>query len=90
MPRRDGRIVLHCEGEFASAGRACLRLDTAARPGVRIISGKFEGKPFSVKIKTAPGGYTLRHRGVTVLAQVATPRGAELLKKIPEKQKADT
>ena len=43
-----------------------------------------------MKIKTAPGGYTLRHRGVTVLAQVATPRGAELHKKIPEKQKADT
>ncbi|MEQ1490261.1 MAG: biotin carboxylase N-terminal domain-containing protein, partial [Terricaulis sp.] len=66
------------------------RLDTVARPGARIISGKFDGKPFSVKIKTAPGGYTLRHRGVTVLAQVATPRGAELHKKIPEKQKADT
>ena len=47
-------------------------------------------QPFSVKIKTAPGGYTLRHRGVTVLALVATPRGAELHKKIPEKQKADT
>ena len=66
------------------------RVDTATRPGARIISGKFEGQPFSVKIKTAPGGYTLRHRGVTVLALVATPRGAELFKKIPEKQKADT
>jgi propionyl-CoA carboxylase alpha chain len=66
------------------------RIDTATRPGARIISGKFEGQPFSVKIKTAPGGYTLRHRGVTVLALVATPRGAELFKKIPEKQKADT
>ena len=29
-----------------------------------------------MKIKTAPGGYTLRHRGVTVIALVATPRGA--------------
>jgi propionyl-CoA carboxylase alpha chain len=66
------------------------RIDTTTRPGARIISGKFEGKPFSVKIKTAPGGYTLRHRGVTVLALVATPRGAELHKKIPEKEKADT
>jgi len=66
------------------------RIDTATRPGARIISGKFEGQPFSVKIKTAPGGYTLRHRGVTVLALVATPRGAELVKKIPEKEKADT
>ncbi|QGZ95691.1 acetyl-CoA carboxylase biotin carboxylase subunit [Terricaulis silvestris] len=66
------------------------RIDTVTRPGARIIEGKFDGQPFSVKIKTAPGGYTLRHRGVTALALVATPRGAELFKKIPEKQKADT
>ncbi len=66
------------------------RLDTVTRPGARIIEGKFDGKPFSVKIKTAPEGYTLRHRGVTLRALVATPRGAELHKKIPEKEKADT
>ena len=66
------------------------RIDTVARPGARIISGKFDGKPFSVKIKTAPEGYTLRLRGVTARAIVATPRGADLYKKIPEKQKADT
>ena len=66
------------------------RLDTATRPGARVIEGKFDGQPFAVKIKTAPQGYTLKHRGVTLRALVATPRGAELLKKIPEKEKADT
>ncbi len=66
------------------------RVDTNARPGARIISGKFDGKPFSVKIKTAPEGYTLKLRGVTARATVATPRGADLYRKIPEKQKADT
>ncbi len=66
------------------------RLDTATRPGARIINGAFNGQPFSVKIRTAPEGYTLKLRGVTVLAMVATPRGAEMHKKIPEKQKADT
>ncbi|MBY0563242.1 MAG: acetyl/propionyl/methylcrotonyl-CoA carboxylase subunit alpha [Hyphomonadaceae bacterium] len=66
------------------------RLDTLTRPGARIVEGAFEGAPFSVKIKSAPEGYTLRHRGVTLRAAVATPRGAELLKKIPEKAKADT
>jgi len=66
------------------------RLDTASRPGARIIEGRFDGAPFAVKIKTAPEGYTLRHRGVTVRAMVATPRGADLYKKIPEKQEADT
>jgi propionyl-CoA carboxylase alpha chain len=66
------------------------RFDTVSRPGTRIISGAFDGQPFSVKVKTAPDGYTLRLRGATVHAQVATPRGAELHKKIPEKHKADT
>ena len=66
------------------------RLDTPARPGARIIEGKFEGAAFSVKLKAAPEGYTLRLRGVTARAIVASPRAAELYKKIPEKQKADT
>jgi propionyl-CoA carboxylase alpha chain len=66
------------------------RLDTQARPGARIIEGKFDGAPFSVKLKAAPEGYTLRLRGVTARAIVASPRAAELYKKIPEKQKADT
>jgi propionyl-CoA carboxylase alpha chain len=66
------------------------RFDTTTRPGARVIEGKLDGEPFAVKIKTAPEGYTLRLRGVTVRAMVATPRGAELHRKIPEKQKADT
>ncbi|HYD87981.1 MAG TPA: acetyl/propionyl/methylcrotonyl-CoA carboxylase subunit alpha [Vitreimonas sp.] len=66
------------------------RFDTETRPGARIIIGAFDGQPFAVKIKTAPEGYTLRLRGVTARATVATPRGADLHKKIPEKQKADT
>ena len=66
------------------------RFDTETRPGARIIEGAFDGAAFSVTIKTAPQGYTLRHRGITVLAMVAIPRGAELHKRIPEKQKADT
>jgi len=66
------------------------RFETTTRPGARVIEGKFDGAPFAVKIKTAPDGYTLQLRGVTVQAQVATPRGAELHQKIPEKQKADT
>src|SRR5689334_18189259 len=61
------------------------RFETTTRPGARVIEGKFDGAPFAVKIKTAPDGYTLKLRGVTVQAQVATPRGAELHQKIPEK-----
>ena len=66
------------------------RFETRTRPGASIITGTFDGEPFAVKIKTAPEGYTLRLRGVTARAAVATPRGADLHRKIPEKQKADT
>ncbi len=86
----ETRVDLDDAGATVTIDGKKHRIDTTTRPGARIISGKFEGQPFSVKIKTAPGGYTLRHRGVTVLALVATPRGAELFKKIPEKEKADT
>ncbi|MCL4716553.1 MAG: acetyl/propionyl/methylcrotonyl-CoA carboxylase subunit alpha [Hyphomonadaceae bacterium] len=66
------------------------RFEARTRPGASIITGTFDGQPFAVKIKTAPEGYTLRLRGVIARAAVATPRGADLHRKIPEKQKADT
>ena len=66
------------------------RLDSTSRPGATIIEGKFDGETFAVKIKAAPEGYTLRHRGITARALVATPRGAELHKRIPPKIPADT
>jgi propionyl-CoA carboxylase alpha chain len=66
------------------------RLETTTRPGAKVIEGAFNGDAFAVKIKTAPEGYTLKHRGVTLRALVATPRGAELHKKIPPKVAADT
>ncbi|MFZ2029029.1 MAG: acetyl/propionyl/methylcrotonyl-CoA carboxylase subunit alpha [Vitreimonas sp.] len=84
------RVDLDDSGaEVAIDGRK-HRFNTTTRPGARVIEGVFDGAPFAVKIKTAPDGYTLKLRGVTVQAQVATPRGAELHQKIPEKQKADT
>jgi propionyl-CoA carboxylase alpha chain len=66
------------------------RLDTQTRPGAKVIEGAFNGEPFAVKIKSAPEGYTLKHRGVSLKTLVATPRGAELHKKIPPKAPADT
>ncbi len=60
------------------------------RPGGRVFEGVFDGAPFAVKMKVDPEGYPLRLRGVTVRALVASPRGAELHKRIPEKEKADT
>ncbi|MDX2275360.1 MAG: acetyl/propionyl/methylcrotonyl-CoA carboxylase subunit alpha [Hyphomonadaceae bacterium] len=66
------------------------RLDTDTKPGAKVIEGAFDGAPFAVKIKTGPEGYVLKHRGIALKVLVATPRGAELLKKIPPKVAADT
>jgi len=90
------KVHHHTEVDLDQTGATVLidgkthRFDTPARPGARVIEGRFDGAPFAVKVKTAPEGYTMRHRGVIARALVATPRGAELYKKIPEKQKADT
>ena len=100
-PRQDWIVIVEGEHhrvdvELDDAGAAITlngkkhRIDTASRPGVRVIEGQFDGQPFAVKVGSAPDGYTLKVRGVTLRALVATPRGAELHKKIPEKKKADT
>ncbi len=83
-------VALDDKGATVTVDGKAHRLDTDARPGARIIEGKFDGKPFAVKLKAEPQGYQLRHRGITARAIVASPRAAELYKKIPEKQKADT
>ncbi len=83
-------VALDQRGASVTVDGKTHRLDTDARPGARIISGDFDGQPFAVKIKAAPEGYTLRTRGVTARAIVCSPRAAELYKRIPEKQKADT
>ncbi|MDX2276003.1 MAG: acetyl/propionyl/methylcrotonyl-CoA carboxylase subunit alpha [Hyphomonadaceae bacterium] len=66
------------------------RIDTATRPGAKVIEGAFDGEAFAVKIKSSPEGYVLKYRGIALKVLVATPRGAELHKKIPPKVAADT
>ena len=71
------------------AGKAHT-LKTAWGPGDKVMSGVFDGAPFSVKLREQSEGYVLRLRGVAQRLIVASPRGAELHKKIPPKPKADT
>ncbi|MET0183711.1 MAG: acetyl/propionyl/methylcrotonyl-CoA carboxylase subunit alpha [Caulobacterales bacterium] len=65
-------------------------LKTSWTPGVKVVEGALDGQPFAVKFAAKTEGYVLKLRGVSIRAIVASPRGAELHKKIPEKQKADT
>ncbi|MDX2238116.1 MAG: acetyl/propionyl/methylcrotonyl-CoA carboxylase subunit alpha [Hyphomonadaceae bacterium] len=85
------RIALTEGGAYAQiADAAATLLETQWRPGQKVIEGAFGGEAFAVKIASRPEGYVLRLRGVTARIIVASPRGAELHAKIPEKPPADT
>ncbi|MDP3660548.1 biotin/lipoyl-containing protein, partial [Phenylobacterium sp.] len=49
-----------------------------------------DGRPFTVAVKPAAEGFTIRHRGAQARVLVLTPRSAELHDKLPPKQAADT
>ncbi|MGE3142700.1 MAG: acetyl-CoA carboxylase biotin carboxylase subunit [Hyphomonadaceae bacterium] len=82
-------VVLTEDGARLELGGKGHTLKTAWRPGDRVMTGELDGAAFAVKLKEQTEGYMLRYRGIAVRAIVASPRGAELHKKIPEKQKAD-
>ncbi len=76
------RIAIEGNGEHV--------LETRWWPGHAVMAGTFDGAPFAVKLKPRTEGLLLKLRGVAAHVIVATPRGAELHKKIPDKPKADT
>ncbi len=86
----DVQVDLDDAGAQVTIAGKTHRLDTQKRPGGRVFEGSFDGQEFAVKMKVEPEGYLLKMRGVSVRALVTTARRAELHKKIPEKQKADT
>jgi propionyl-CoA carboxylase alpha chain len=86
----DVLVDLDEDGADISIAGKTHRLETRKRPGGRVFEGVFDNEPFAVKMKVEPEGYLLKLRGAAVRALVTSPRGAELHKKIPEKQKADT
>ncbi|MDP3593933.1 biotin/lipoyl-containing protein, partial [Phenylobacterium sp.] len=45
---------------------------------------------FTVAVKRAPEGFVIRHRAASAKVLVLTPRSAELHRKLPPKQAADT
>ncbi len=65
-------------------------LATGWRPGMRLVEGVFDGKPFAVKFTDQTEGYCLNHRGVTQRAFVCSPRLAVLHGRLPEKEAPDT
>jgi propionyl-CoA carboxylase alpha chain len=61
------------------------------RPGSQVMHLRIEDRIVAVQVERLRGrGFRLVHRGVVRRVQVLSPRAAELLQKIPEKQPADT
>ena len=68
--------------------RISLRSDW--EPGQPVFEGSVDGRRVFVQIERGAAGYRLSHRGAVARLQVLTPRVAELVALMPEKQAADT
>ncbi len=87
---RRAEVTLTGEGaRIALNGASAKKLITNWRPGARVMEGAYDGQAFAVKLKPKGEGYALRLRGAALTAIVASPRGAELHRRLPEKKPAD-
>ena len=88
------RVKLSNGGEAFSVtfddGRALSLTDIAWLPGQPLFRGVLDGTSFTVAVKPAPEGFVIRHRAASAKVLVLTPRSAELHRKLPPKQAADT
>ncbi|MBL8550486.1 MAG: acetyl/propionyl/methylcrotonyl-CoA carboxylase subunit alpha [Hyphomonadaceae bacterium] len=85
------RVTLTEEGALVAIDKGAAKpLAADWRPGQPLMRGSYAGAPFVLKIKPTGEGFTLQRRGVAARALVASARGAELHRRLPEKQPADT
>jgi len=69
-------------------GRAhTIRLDGALREVA--LQGESDGVPFCAQVERVGPDFRIAHNGITVLARVLTPRGAELYELMPHKPPPD-
>ena len=82
--QKDDVLIVETDG-------ATTRLEAVNwRPGQPVFRGRFEGRDFTVAVKPAAEGFTIRHRATTLHVLVLSPRSAELHSKLPAKKAADT
>jgi len=60
------------------------------RPGEPLATVEVGGETLAVQVRRVLNGYRLGYRGISVAANVYTPREAELVRLMPEKKPADT
>ncbi len=71
-------------------GRSLSLTDVQWKPGQPLFRGALDGTAFTVAVKPAAEGFVIRHRAAVQRVLVLTPRSAELHRKLPPKQAADT
>jgi propionyl-CoA carboxylase alpha chain len=75
---------------LVESGRQLGLSDVCWRFGQPLFRARLNGEPFTLELKSASEGVTVRHRAATARVLVLSPRSAELHKKLPPKQAADT
>ncbi len=80
---REGATIRFADGETR-------RVASNWTPGQPLARLEIDGAPLILKVGRIPGGYRVRHRGADLNVHVWTPRQAELVALMPEKQAADT
>jgi propionyl-CoA carboxylase alpha chain len=71
-------------------GRTLSLSDVAWRPGKTQFRAALNGAPFTIEVKPAAEGFTIRHRAAKARVLVLTPLSAELHERLPKRQAADT
>jgi propionyl-CoA carboxylase alpha chain len=95
MDGQDRRVDLTRTGAMLQValpdeGRSVTLTEVDWRPGEPMLRGVLDGRPFTVKVASAPQGWTLQHRAAKSAVRVVSPQVAALYARLPRKALADT
>ncbi len=74
---------------FAETKIGTRRIESDWKPGEGVHRSSIDDKPFVALIEAVVGGYRLRHAGAAHIAQVLSPRAAQLRRLMPKKKPPD-
>ncbi len=92
----QGRAVELASGEgsltvtLPNENRALRLTEIDWRPGLPLFRGVLDGASFSATVAPRPEGFQIRHRAASERVLVLTEVSADLHKRLPKKQAADT
>jgi len=83
-------VVLGDDGAEVSLGKSTHEVRGDWRPGEPIFRGSVDGREVRLQVDGEGAGYRLAHAGAEVAVSVLTPRAAELARRMPAKEAADS